>query len=653
MKKDKLPIILGIFFSLAIITFLIYIREGKPTYYSHLYYIPIIVAAFYCGLRVSLIVAILASTLYVPFNLTLFSKIFSSEVATEGLIVRSIVFLTVALVSGFYTEIEKKRKEKAEGCLDDYLFFQKISGSILSTLDLEKLLDEILKFSCDIIKGTERGLILFKGDQGNTVKIGSVYGYSKEMKGRVVESTDPHIKYLFQSKEASVFLGSKINEHRHCLSQILENPEDSKSASVIEAPIVFGGCVRGVIILHNMSSHDAFSQKDANLLQSVVEQVAVSIQNAELYKGTQQKAAEFTILYEVGKAFASTLDLEKLLNFMLECCLNTMEADTGSIMLLDKNTNTLKINAAKGINKETKGVTSLKQGESVAGWVAMKGEPLLLGDLSKDPRFKHLKGRDDICSALSVPLKIKDDIIGVINIGSRSQRKFSYDDLRFLSTLATQAAVSIHNAQLFDQLEIFYMETVKAFAETIEAKDSYTRGHSDNVAKYSIEIAKKMKLTGEETGALHTAALLHDIGKIGVREAILNKSTNLNDEEYELVKKHPRIATQIIGSIPKLKEVVPLILHHHERYDGNGYLAGLKGENIPFGSRILAVADSFDAMTSKRPYRKALSVEEAIQELLKNSGKQFDPEIVSVFVGLIREKFRNTRNVKYFASVQS
>ncbi|MDO8886598.1 HD domain-containing phosphohydrolase [Candidatus Oleimmundimicrobium sp.] len=218
-------------------------------------------------------------------------------------------------------------------------------------------------------------------------------------------------------------------------------------------------------------------------------------------------------------------------------------------------------------------------------------------------------------------MRVKDEVIGVINVGSNCPQKFRNEDLELLSTLSGEVAVSIHNATLFNELEELYIETIKAFVEAIEAKDSYTRGHSENVTKYAIMIADKIDFSEEDKRTIKSAGLLHDIGKIGIKEDILNKPGGLTKEEYDIVKTHPYIAVQILGQISNLKDVIPIIYHHHEKYDGKGYLKKLKGEEIPLGARILAVVDSFDAMTSARPYRPALSFDKAVKKLKENVGK--------------------------------
>jgi len=194
---------------------------------------------------------------------------------------------------------------------------------------------------------------------------------------------------------------------------------------------------------------------------------------------------------------------------------------------------------------------------------------------------------------------------------------------------------------LNQELSEMNINTVKAFIQAIEAKDPYTRGHSENVARYVRALGQQTGLGPDELKALYTAALLHDIGKIGIREEVLNKAADLTGDEYEHIKTHPVISAQIVGRIPNLAHIAKAILHHHERYDGSGYPDGLSGENIPLESRMLAIADAFDAMTSTRPYRDGCGKKEALQELEQNAGTQFDPKLVKAFMEALAQADKN------------
>jgi len=190
---------------------------------------------------------------------------------------------------------------------------------------------------------------------------------------------------------------------------------------------------------------------------------------------------------------------------------------------------------------------------------------------------------------------------------------------------------------IHELLEKTHFEMVIAFSEALDAKDQYTAGHSQRVMEYSVGIAKRMKLNEDDVERLRKSAILHDIGKIGIPDIVLHKKTKLTKDEYAVIKSHPEIGATILKSIKSFKDFVPSVYHHHERYDGGGYPQGIHGEKIPLHARIIAVADSFDAMTSNRPYRKAFPFETALSEIEKNRGIQFDPYIAGVFIEIFKD----------------
>jgi putative nucleotidyltransferase with HDIG domain len=235
-----------------------------------------------------------------------------------------------------------------------------------------------------------------------------------------------------------------------------------------------------------------------------------------------------------------------------------------------------------------------------------------------------------------VPLVAKGKVIGVLNVSkAESVEAFSRENLKIVASFAGQLAVAIENARLYVDLENTFLGTIGALAAAVDAKDPYTYGHSNEVTEHTLAIAEELHVSEAETETLRIAALLHDIGKIGIDSSILNKPGKLTAEEFEAIRSHPDIAANILGSLEFLRDVVPLVHHHHEYWDGSGYPTGLSGESIPRGARIISVADAYNAMTSDRPYRAALSREEAVLELHSNAGSQFDPEIVTAFVRVL------------------
>jgi putative nucleotidyltransferase with HDIG domain len=190
--------------------------------------------------------------------------------------------------------------------------------------------------------------------------------------------------------------------------------------------------------------------------------------------------------------------------------------------------------------------------------------------------------------------------------------------------------------ELIEQVQF---QTVVALSDALDAKDRYTAGHSRRVMEYSLCIARSMKLAESDLQLLKKSALLHDIGKIGIPDVILNKGSELTEEEYAAIKTHPEIGANILKPVEAFKDLVPAVYSHHERFDGKGYPRGIKGEDIPLNARIISVADSYDAMTSYRPYRSAFSRESALAEIGRNKGVQFDPSIADIFIGLFKEEY--------------
>ena len=198
----------------------------------------------------------------------------------------------------------------------------------------------------------------------------------------------------------------------------------------------------------------------------------------------------------------------------------------------------------------------------------------------------------------------------------------------------------------YDKLEHAYMESIETLRYTVEAKDTYTRGHSDRVSSYSVLIGQKLGLSDEDINTLRIGGLFHDIGKIGVPDSILQKDAKLTDDEYSEIKNHPAIGAHILSNATIFKDIIPIVKHHHERYDGFGYPGKLKGEDIPYLARIAAVADSFDAMTSKRTYRNSLPLDVVISEFERCKGTQFDPDLADVFLEILKNDYDKIEEIR-------
>jgi putative nucleotidyltransferase with HDIG domain len=350
------------------------------------------------------------------------------------------------------------------------------------------------------------------------------------------------------------------------------------------------------------------------------------------------KVRELSELHNVSSAISSLMELSDLLDMVLAIIMDVLKVERISLFLFDENKENLILRAGKGLKPELINNLTIRVGEGIIGKVAQSGEAILIKDIEKEmpelaKKRKEEKRGYKTKSFLCVPLKIKKEVIGVLSVNNKkNEEPFNENDKELLTILATQISVAIENSNLYNNMKDSYKSTIKALSTALDAKDSYTGGHSAQVTKYALPIAREMGLDKEFIEKLEYAGLLHDIGKIGIIENILNKKGRLTDEEFEIIKKHPVIGAEILESIPFLGEIVPMVKYHHERWDGRGYPEGLKGEEIPLGARIISVADTFDAMTSDRPYRKGLPAEIAREEIEKNAGTQFDPKVVEAFL---------------------
>ena len=435
-----------------------------------------------------------------------------------------------------------------------------------------------------------------------------------------------------------------LNREKNVLDKFASVFNDD--ASFVILPLMAKNHLSGMLALNSQPYTTEEMSELLPSLKMLANQTALALENTQLYRevnriniNLSQRVDEISTLHEIGQLLNSILDLEDLLELFIHVVTKEMKAEIGSIMLLNKSTNNLEIKAAKGLDEETIRTTKVKVGEGISGWVALNKEPLLIKDIEKDERFaKTSNPKYETKSLVCAPIISKEEVIGIVNINNRLDGSaFNKNDLDFLITLANQAAISLENAQLYEDLQKNYYDTIKSLILTLEAKDPYTKGHSQRVTEYVLMIAKAISLPPESLEMLEYASILHDIGKIGISEYLLAKKGKLTAEEFQHIQKHPIIGESILEPIEFLADIRPVIRHHHERFDGQGYPDHLQGDSNSLEARILSVADAYDAMTSNRPYREGLSQDEAISELIRNKGSQFDGDIVDIFVQLLKE----------------
>jgi hypothetical protein len=298
--------------------------------------------------------------------------------------------------------------------------------------------------------------------------------------------------------------------------------------------------------------------------------------------------------------------------------------------------------AAAGIATESIASWEQPATTGLSGRAARTGEPVMVADTRHDPDFidPGWEGYDSR-SALIVPLRVGGDIWGVLNIESSEVDAFGSDDLVLADLLAGHIGAALERCKLIDELESALTTTLAVLSDALERKDAYTAAHADEVADLTVRVGRRLGFGGDALRNLNYGGLLHDIGKIGIRSEILQKPSRLTPEEFEEIKEHTNIGADMLARIPFFADVVPLVRYAHERWDGKGYPAGLAAEAIPLGARIICACDAYNAMVTERPYKDARPPEEAIEELRRTAGTQFDPVVVDALIAELHSVYED------------
>jgi len=373
-----------------------------------------------------------------------------------------------------------------------------------------------------------------------------------------------------------------------------------------------------------------------NEVEEANNQIAMLIRDLANKNTQLEKVVDrLTTVNQIGNILNSVVDKDNVVEVIVTTLAKTMGAKICSLMLVNSQSDELEV--AYSVGLEGVRLRNTPMGKGISGYVASEGKPLLVVDIEKDPRFEMSNDPQyNTTSLVAAPLFVKGEVIGILNVNNKvNGDPFNQDDLDLLTTVAGQAAIAVENSNLYKDIRSSYFDTVRALVNALEAKDKYSKGHSERVTLLAMMIADEMDLPEDKKQALQHAGVLHDIGKIGISLNILNKGGKLTGEEYDVVKDHPLIGEKILDPITFLKDVKTIVGEHHERYDGKGYPHQKKGHELSLESKILAVADTFDALTSDRPYRKALSFEDAVAEIVRCSASQFDPQVVDIFLRAI------------------
>ncbi len=383
------------------------------------------------------------------------------------------------------------------------------------------------------------------------------------------------------------------------------------------------------------------SRKDLGAFQTLLPELTLAAENARLEKTLREEVEQTGMLLEINRILNSSLEPKTVRTRAMEAVVRLLDCQAGSLYLIDAERGELYFEVVLSEVADKVKEIRLKIGEGVAGWVAQTGECALIADTEKDPRWASKvdrKSKFHTRNMVTVPVQSKGKIIGVLQaINKLAGKVFDREDLKLMTSLADQVAIALENAFLYQEQRVTFFQTAEALALAIEKRDIYTGGHTKRVRDFSVAIGRELGLTPEEREKLELSAILHDIGKIGIEDRVLRKPGKLDDEEFAQMRTHPEQGYEILSHIKNLEQVIPGTRYHHERLDGRGYPLKLTGEQIPLIARIIAVADTWDAMTSDRPYRAALDEEKALTELWQNRGNQLSPEAVEAFFKAYRQ----------------
>lgn len=392
---------------------------------------------------------------------------------------------------------------------------------------------------------------------------------------------------------------------------------------------------------------DVFTERDVELMRSVSNQVSIALDEARLYKESIDRTMDLSrkieiiqTMHEIDASILSSFESQEILETSTMMLGKLVNCDRATIILADKERGGFVYAAGFGASFIRKG-DIIPFNDTSATEVLRTGRPQYIPDMREHKRpsaHEKLFLKEGFMSQLRFPLTVKGEIIGVLNIGSKRTADFSSEDLSIIEKLASQISIALESARLLGDLKELFIGVVRTLSEAIDAKSPWTRGHSERVTAIAVSIGREMGFSESDIKELELAGLLHDIGKLGTYESILDKPGKLTEEELNIMKRHPGKGAEILSPIRQMREIVPVIKYHHEFYDGTGYPEGIKGDAIPLMARILAVADSVDAMGADRPYRKGRPMGDILTEVRRCSGTQFDPMVVDAFIRTLAKK---------------
>ncbi len=531
--------------------------------------------------------------------------------------------------------IAQVQNSHEQAVISELTSLHEISNKLTHTQDLTYLLDVTLK-CCLELTGADSGSIMLVNKMFRELVIVQHKGVLPPMMKSSIDSSLewPIAKWVLRNSASLLITDDKIAQG------VILPLERRDIKSSICVPLFAGTETIGVINLNRLVGKTNFNSMHQKIVEVLSSQAGIAINNANLYTSINQKLEELSLISNYSEQLMGLVDREDVIGCLFHTVKQYFPIDVIGYLatqkrrfefiywsrgpLGDDELNEIRDEVVNQFNTEAHARVSIRR-------VALRRWPM--PSVSDVPIHLPLLFRH------SIRINIEENEFGMLYFGAGVGLDNLEEKMSLLSSLINQTRIALTNAKLYGDMKENYIKTIKALAIAVDAKDTYTHGHSENVMNIAAEISQEMGLDEKQIGTIRDGALLHDIGKIGIPGYILNKPGSLTYEEFNgIMKTHAALGANIVKDVPFLRDLYKLILCHHENYDGSGYPAGLKGEDIPFGARILHVADAFEAMTSNRPYRTSLGQGEAIKRLALERGSQFDPTIVDAFFCVAKRK---------------
>jgi HD-GYP domain-containing protein (c-di-GMP phosphodiesterase class II) len=501
-----------------------------------------------------------------------------------------------------------------------------VSAALTTVTQGSRVLEQkTLEAAIRIVDGTA-GMLTRSTEQGRQVAIMAVW-LDVDPTGTVFQNGQGIVGATMLSQRATVV--SDL-----AWQQDLASPPDLTGVkAAICTPMLEDGQLWGTLSVFDDKKRE-WTADDQRVLATLANQGVVAVRNAELYEKNERSIWELRNLQEALQAATSTLDLGQVLQQVLAGAAKASTAQIGCLALADEK-GKLVLKSGFGTDHQTAERLALGLGGDICREVMETGKPVMEAMDSHSSTDSALNPRAVLC----VPITLRGTRLGVVFLANyQAGHKFTEDHRNLVTELATQASVAIDNARLFKDREEVMLESLEAFAVTVDAKDPYTAGHSERVTQYALIIARQMHYSPHDQSAwvrLERGGRLHDIGKVGVPDAVIQKTGKLTDKEFEQMKSHPIVGFNILSKLHMLTDELVIVRSHHERYDGKGYPDRKKGDEIPMFAWIVSAADAIDAMTSDRPYRKGMSLDVAVEQVRQGAGTHFHPDVAEAVLDAV------------------